>query len=99
MKILGVDGLSPESLQRELELGAKLVQFEYCFSMILVTCKRSSEVHFIKSSDNRFLKALPYILVTAIFGWWGFPWGPIYTVGALFTNCTGGKDVTSLLLK
>jgi hypothetical protein len=26
--------------------------------------------------------------LTAVFGWWGFPWGPVYTVRALHGNFT-----------
>lgn len=30
-------------------------------------------------------------LATWAFGWWGFPWGPIWSVSALFRNMLGGK--------
>jgi hypothetical protein len=26
--------------------------------------------------------------------WWGFPFGPIFTIAARITNFAGGKDVT-----
>ena len=29
--------------------------------------------------------------MTLVAGWWGFPWGPIYTLGALGTNAFGGQ--------
>ena len=32
-------------------------------------------------------------------GWWGIPWGPIYTIGAVVTNLGGGKDVTQDVLR
>ena len=35
-----------------------------------------------------------YSLFSVVFGWWGIPYGPIYTVMALITNFGGGKDVT-----
>jgi hypothetical protein len=31
-------------------------------------------------------------------GWWGIPWGPIFTVPALVTNLRGGIDVTESML-
>lgn len=40
-------------------------------------------------------------LVSALFGWWGFPWGPIWTIGAICVNARGGKhskDVEENLL-
>ncbi|WP_256364380.1 hypothetical protein [Nostoc piscinale] len=27
-------------------------------------------------------------------GWWGIPWGIIYTIQSVVTNLQGGKDVT-----
>jgi hypothetical protein len=32
-------------------------------------------------------------------GWWGFPWGPIYTIGTFITNFGGGKDVTEIVMQ
>ncbi len=39
-------------------------------------------------------------VVTWLLGWWGFPWGPIYSVHALFRNLLGGiqpRDVNARL--
>ena len=33
--------------------------------------------------------------MSALLGWWGFPWGFIYTPAVLVTNLKGGRDVTS----
>lgn len=32
-----------------------------------------------------------YSVLTLVLGWWGFPWGPIYTLGALGRNALGGE--------
>ena len=36
-----------------------------------------------------------FTLLTLVLGWWGIPWGPIYTIGSIYTNFNGGKDVVS----
>lgn len=95
MKIIGLEGLTEEELQQELQNGAKLVYFEYCISVLVMTFKRSSELTFVKKGENAVVKGLPYTLISLIFGWWGFPWGPIYTIGAVFNNLGGGKNVTT----
>jgi hypothetical protein len=95
MKIIGIEGMSEEQMQDELAHGAKLVYFEYCISILVMTFKRSSELTFIKRDENAFVKGLGYTLMSLLLGWWGFPWGPIYTIGAVINNCKGGKDVTS----
>lgn len=35
-------------------------------------------------------KALSATAITWLFGWWGFPWGFIYSIHAIFTNLLGG---------
>ena len=40
-------------------------------------------------------RAFPYSLLTLVLGWWGIPWGLIYTPLALMTNFSGGRDVTA----
>jgi hypothetical protein len=44
------------------------------------------------------MKGLPFSLLSLFLGWWGIPWGPIYTVQALWVNFSGGKDVTREIL-
>ena len=53
---------------------------------------------FLSERGGTFVKALPYTLISLAFGWWGFPWGFIYTPMSLATNLGGGKDVTAQLL-
>jgi hypothetical protein len=35
-----------------------------------------------------------FTLVTFIFGWWGFPWGFIFTPQAIYRNLRGGYRQT-----
>ena len=30
-------------------------------------------------------------LTSALFGWWGFPWGPIFTIKEILSNAIGGE--------
>lgn len=94
MAISGTEGLSTEQIRHELQNGAKFVVFEYCISVLVMTFKRSSEVHYIRPGESAVAKSLPYTLLSLCFGWWGFPFGLIYTPWALIVNLGGGKDVT-----
>lgn len=94
MAIAGMEGMTQQQVQFELQRGAKVVRYTYCISMLIITFKRSS-IHFIKPEDSRISKGMPWTLLSLVAGWWGIPWGPIWTVQALITNLRGGKDITA----
>jgi hypothetical protein len=41
---------------------------------------------------------LSYAAITLVMGWWGIPWGPIFSITSLVTDFGGGKDVTQEVL-
>ena len=94
VEIRGVKGLSRADLERELAAGARYVFYEYCISLIVVTLRRPSAVYFLRGGSRGVLRGLPYVLLSLLLGWWGVPWGFLYTPLALLTNLTGGCDVT-----
>jgi len=73
---------------------ARLVIFQYCVSLGLVSFKRSSGVKVIPAGGSVFLAGLPYTLISLMVGWWGIPWGPIWTLETIGRNLAGGIDVT-----
>lgn len=94
MKINGLEGLSREQISLALNNGARFVTFYYCVSILIMTFRRSSDVYFVRQGDGTFGKGLPFTLLSLIAGWWGIPWGPIYTIQSIFQNSTGGVDMT-----
>jgi hypothetical protein len=95
MKIQGIEGMSPDQLQFEIQRGAKLVCYHYCVSVVLMTFRRSSPVYFIPAGESTLAKGLPWTLLTLLLGWWGIPWGPIFSIQSLIVNFRGGKDLTA----
>jgi hypothetical protein len=95
MTIRGAEGMSEQQLAAEIQSGAKIVVFQYCISVVILSFKRTSDPVLIRRGDSPFVKSLPWTLLTLTFGWWGIPWGFIYTPWALIVNMGGGKDVTS----
>ncbi|NLS91905.1 MAG: hypothetical protein GXX96_06955 [Planctomycetaceae bacterium] len=49
-----------------------------------------------KQGGNLLLASLTCSLVSLLFGWWSFPWGPFCTIHALFVNLTGGTKQTAI---
>ena len=95
MNIRGTEGLSPADVQAEIARGARFVAYQYCVSLAVVTLKRVSSIHYLKPGQNGFVPGFLWSFFSLIVGWWGIPWGPIYTIGALWTNLRGGIDVTA----
>lgn len=93
--IKNIQGLTTNQLNAELRQGGKFVIYEYCISIVVMTFRRSSDIYFIKSTDKSFKYGIGYSILTLFLGWWGIPWGPIYSIGSIINNFKGGKDVTS----
>ena len=85
MAIIGAENLSDAEIKGELQRGARLVVFEYCVSVLIMTFKRSTDIHLVRPGESAVMKGLPWTLLSLLFGWWGFPWGLIYT------PCCGGR--------
>src|SRR5215216_4794960 len=98
-KIVGMDDIkSGGHLQQEINQGGKFVIYQFCISILVITFKRSSNIYFISHEQNAVVKSFPYTLLSLILGWWGIPWGPIYTIQSVWVNFKGGKDVTQEVL-
>ncbi|MCQ2208823.1 MAG: hypothetical protein MJZ34_00870 [Paludibacteraceae bacterium] len=97
-KIIGLDNMSAEEFKKELEKGGKFVMFPYAISIIVMTFKRSSDIYFVKADDSAIKYGYKYLLISLLLGWWGVPWGPVYTVQSI-VNAFSGKDVTKEVLE
>jgi hypothetical protein len=75
--------------------GERLVFFECCVSLVLVTLRRPSRPVRVRSLAGALLRGLPWTLATLLLGWWGVPWGFVYTPLALATNLSGGRALTA----
>ena len=97
-KIRGVEAMKPGELEFEIQRGGKFVLFQYCISIIVITFRRPSDVYFLRQGESAVAKGLPFTLLSLVAGWWGIPWGPIYTIQSIYNNSRGGKDVTQAIL-
>ena len=98
MKIVGTETLGTGELNFELQRGGKFVVYYYCISLLVITFKRPSDIYFVRLGESRVSKGLVFSLISLLLGWWGFPWGPIYTISSFITNFRGGEDVTQKVL-
>jgi hypothetical protein len=98
MRIVGIEGLDGSIVADELQRGAKFVIYQYCISVIIMTFRRPSNIYFVRAGQSAVAKGLGFSAISLLFGWWGLPWGPIYTIGSFITNFGGGRDVTQDVL-
>ncbi len=98
MKTEGTEGLSIEDIRHEVSRGGRFVWFYYVFSLVVITFQRASPVVFVRGGRSRAAAGWKYTLLSAVVGWWGIPWGIIYTFQALGVNLGGGTDVTAEIM-
>lgn len=94
MKIHGIEGMTTEELIEEVKRGGRFVLFFYVISVVVMTFKQPTGIYFIRSGEKAFGKALGPTLTSFFLGWWGFPFGLIYTIESLTVNLAGGRNVT-----
>jgi len=66
-----------------------VTQYQACISFLVATTRFRSP-RLVVGSDKSQGTAMIYTLTSLLFGWWGFPWGFIYTPQAIYRNLCGG---------
>lgn len=94
VKVVGIEGMSDQQIADEIRRGGKFVIYLYCISVLILTFKRPSDIHFVRAGNSTVARGAGFTILSLLLGWWGIPWGPIYTIQACGTNLRGGKDVT-----
>jgi hypothetical protein len=95
MAIIGIGHLSREELAKQIDSGAKFVYYQYCFSLLIVSFRRSTDIYFIPPGKSPVPSGIPWTILSFFVGWWGIPWGLIYTPMVIAKNLSGGIDVTA----
>jgi hypothetical protein len=78
--------------------GGRFVFFEACVSFVVFTMRWPSSIRYIPPGRSAWIEGLPLTILTVLLGWWGLPWGIIYTPLVLARNLAGGCDVTGEVL-
>lgn len=98
-EIKNIEGLSVAQIRQLVNQGGRFVIFPYTISVVLATFKRGSSIYFIKPDEKSIKYSYKHVLVNSTLGWWGIPWGPIYTIGSMYHHISGGKDVTQEVMR
>ena len=90
-KIRGIEGMKHGELDFEIQRGGKFVLFQYCVSVVVLTFRRPSDIYFLRSGRKSCCEGAALHLALAVAGWWGIPWGPIYTIQSIYNNSRGAR--------
>jgi hypothetical protein len=71
------------------------VFYELCVSLVFVTLRKPSRLYRLRPGEWGWRRGLPYALGSFLLGWWGLPWGLVYTPLVLWTNLSGGRTITA----
>lgn len=78
---------------RKVTPSSVLAQYQACLSLFILTMRFRSPRVVVGSPKNQSTGVM-YTLVSAVAGWWGLPWGFIYTPQAIYRNLHGGYRQT-----
>ncbi|AYL96958.1 hypothetical protein [Mucilaginibacter celer] len=88
--IKNTGGISLSEFYDCLNKGGKIVIYGYCISLIALTYRLISPPHLIRPGESQSKFKRHYNTLSLIFGWWGFPWGPIYSIDMIKVNAKNG---------
>lgn len=96
--LTGTYGKSVRRIVDEIAQGGRFVVYPYVFSIVVMSFRRNSPITYIPPGQSNAGGAFGWSLISMCVGWWGIPWGLIFTIGALWRNSGGGVDVTEPIL-
>ncbi len=70
-----------------------LVRYQVALSFLIVAFKMPTR-QYIHGEEQTTLISTAATAVSLVFGWWGIPWGPVYTLQAIGSNVRGGLRST-----
>ena len=89
MKIVGIERMTVQQVSDAVAQGGRFVIYQYCFSVIVMSFKRGSDIHFVAPGESSARKGASFTAISLLAGWWGIPWGPIWTLMTVFKNLGG----------
>ena len=80
--------------------GTRFVTIPFVFSIVILSFKRHiGGVHEVRTGEFPIGGLAKAAVVTALFGWWGFPFGILWSLLTIFYLWRGGRDQTFEILK
>ena len=78
---------------QRIGLETMLVRHHLVFSALVISFRKQTR-WIIKEKESRAWHSLAACLYTCFYGWWGFPFGILWTIVALVKNVQGSTSIT-----
>lgn len=90
----GTEGMTLTDIELDVLKGGRFLAFAWNISVVVLSFRQSTSLRYVPAGRMSGHHALGWSLCSLLFGWWGFPWGLIYTPACLWHNARGGYDHT-----
>jgi hypothetical protein len=92
-------GAGDHPIIREVMAGKRYVTYPYVVSILVMSFRRTmGGVRVVETGAWPVGPLFGAALVSGFFGWWGFPWGLVWTPLILHNLWRGGRDATREIL-
>lgn len=69
---------------------SELTQFSLAMSFGVISLRAPSR-YYVIGQESTFFPGLYFTVSSFVLGWWGLPFGPVFTIVAVISNLRGGK--------
>ncbi|MBR1597354.1 MAG: hypothetical protein IJ661_00410 [Lachnospiraceae bacterium] len=78
----------------EITPTSRLVRYTFVVSLVVITHRSESRYYFEDVEKSKASKAKLFsTLGSLLLGWWGIPWGPIWTIKAVIDNMANSDEI------
>jgi hypothetical protein len=90
---------TPGELEERVMRGYRFMTIPYVVSVMILSFRRSmGGVHEVNTGEWPMGQVIGATFITCLFGWWGIPFGILWTILSLFYLWRGGRDCTREIL-
>lgn len=97
--VSGTHGMTIAQVEEDVLRGGRFLMFSWNFSVLIMSFRRASPLTYVRSDQWVGPRALLWTIPSFFVGWWGIPWGIVFTIQSFYRNSVGGHDVTSEVMQ
>jgi hypothetical protein len=97
--VSGAEGMTLLQVEEDVLRGGRFRTFPWSFSLVILSFRRSSPLIYVPANQWVGGHAWLWTLPSLFLGWWGIPWGFLFTLMNIYRNAMGGRELTPAVLQ